>query len=353
MARFSSFIKGIFSWIKKHKRITAVILMLFGIIFFIFRPKPPTPPETTTVTYTNLIQSVAVSGSIDAKTKVDLTFPAAGKLVYIGAQKGARVKKYQTIAALDQRTVEANIKNAVDAYENQKISFDIINDNNGDRLLNDLSLSTSAYRQLKSALLTLDQTKIAVTIQQIAAEQAVLTSPIDGILAKADVTVPGVVVTPTTTYTVADPSTFVFKMDVDEADIGKIATGEAVKINLDPYPDKVLTYPVTFIDFISHTTTNGANAFTVEAELPADMVNQYRIGINGNAEIITAEKDHVLTVPLAALVNDTYVYVKKGTTYEKRKISLGLQNDVNGEVISGLSKGDVVVTQPSKVTPQK
>lgn len=338
-----------FSFIKKHKVWSVVIFLVLALLVLIFRPKPPILPDTQTVVKANLIQTVSVSGTIDAGQKADLTFPIAGKLVYMGAKVGDPIKKYQTIAVLDQRTLEQNLKNAETALDNQQITFNNINDANGDRLLNDLSLSTSAWRQLKQATDTLTQAQIALTIQQIAKEQSVLVSPIDGILTKADVDVPGTQVPITADYSVVDPKSLTFNMDVDEADVAKVAVGQQVKITLDAYPNNIITLPVEKIDFVSHTTSNGGNAFTVKVSLPTDTSYQFRVGMNGNADIVTAEKDNIVTIPLSAISDGGIVYIKEPKGYKKVKIQTGIQNDINAEVTSGLSEGDKIVLDPSKV----
>jgi multidrug efflux pump subunit AcrA (membrane-fusion protein) len=50
-------------------------------------------------------------------------------------------------------------------------------------------------------------------------------------------------------------------------------------------------------------------------------------------------------VPRGAISTDngkTVAYVKKGETFEKREVSLGLQNDTHAVVLSGLSGGEDV-----------
>lgn len=339
------------SWLWNHKRFSIGIVALAVVVFFAW-PKPHAPLATQKVTRETLTQSLSVSGSVTGKSVANLTFPISGKVVYVGAKKGDTVKKYQTIAALDQRTIADNLENAAKSAQNQQISFDTVNEFNGNRDLSETGLSTSARRQLQTALNTLDQAKIAVEIQKIAQEQAFLISPIDGILTRADIETPGVVASLTTTYTVVDPTSVVFAMDVDQADIGKVIQGQTVKILFDAYPDQSLTQQVTRIDFVSHTTTNGGNAFTVETMLPTDSLQKYRVGMNANADIILQQKPDVLTVPLSSIVNNQYVYIKKGTVIKKQRIVVGLQNDTDAEITSGLHEGDEVILDPTQAEKQ-
>lgn len=344
-------IQKLFSSLWHHKRITAgvIVILILGAIFW---PKPKPTIATQKVTRGTFTQTLSVSGSVAGKNTVNLTFPISGKVVYVGAHKGDMVKKGQTIAALDVRTIADNLQSAVKAAQNQQISFDKVNDFNGDRDLSDTGLSTSARRDLQTAMNTLDQAKIAVEIQKIAQEQAYLISPIDGILTRADVDTPGITATLTTTYTVVDPSSIAFDMDVDQADIGKVQQGQEVNIVFDAFTDKTIHQEVTNIDFVSHTTSTGGDAFTVEAALPNDSEQPYRVGMNGNADIVLSQKENTLSVPLSSIVDNRYVYVKTNKGFKKQQVTVGLQNDTDGEITSGLHEGDAVALDPTLAAKQ-
>src|SRR6185503_1128563 len=126
---------------------------------------------------------------------------------------------------------------------------------------------------------------------------------------------------------------------VDEADIAKVKEGQQVEISLDSYPDRTIHLTVDSIDFVTHTTSTGGNAFDVKAHIPSNFDYQYRIGMNGNATITTAKKINIVTIPISSLTEDNKVYVKVGNKYEKRTVKLGLQNDTDTEVIDGLTEG--------------
>src|SRR6185436_9752913 len=120
----------------------------------------------------------------------------------------------------------------------------------------------------------------------------------------------------------------------------------------DAYATKTLSQEVTRIDFISHTTSNGGNAFTVETPLPENKNNTYRIGMNANADIILNQKDNVLSVPLSSVVDDHYVYVKTAKGFKKQNKKIGMQNDTDAEVLDGLSVNDEVALDPTQAQQQ-
>jgi multidrug efflux pump subunit AcrA (membrane-fusion protein) len=72
--------------------------------------------------------------------------------------------------------------------------------------------------------------------------------------------------------------------------------------------------------------------------------------MNGDADIVIAQQKNVLTLPLSALVNDDSVYVKDGKKYRKVKVTLGLRNDTDAQILSGVGQGDVIASTPSQIT---
>lgn len=345
------FLKKLAFWPWNHKRITLGILFL-ALLIFIFYPRPKPPVPTTILTQKTFVESVSVSGSIVAKKSVNLTFPISGKLAYVGVKKGDSVVLGQTLATIDEQTAEKNLRASLIAYSLQRNTFDQTQDNNQNRTP-DQSLNDAMKRILQNNQYNLDQAVNSVELSDLAKKQSVLWTPIAGIVTRADTEIAGPDATAgSTTFTVTDPSSMALDMDVDQADIGKITTGQHVTVVLDAYPNETLNAQVTQMDFVSHTTSNGGNAFTVEIQLPTNTDNKYRVGMNANADIILLQKANVLSVPLSSIVNDSYVYVQTPRGFRKQKIVVGLQNDTDAEALGGVAKGDTIALDTTEAAKQ-
>jgi RND family efflux transporter MFP subunit len=334
-----------FKKIHKRKRLLFILPILLIVPAILFTPKQAETIETQTIKNGNVTESLTATGTIDATNSVNLNFLSGGKLVYLGAHKGDFVEAGQIIAILDQRTIQKNLETALKNYSLQRNTFDQTKDDQNDHTPQN-ALNDEMKRILEDNQNNLDKAIISVDLQQLAKEQSIITTPIGGILIKADVSNTGLNVTPTTTFTVADPSTMVFKMDIDEADIGRIKQDQTVKVTLDAYPDQTLTLSVNAIDFATHPTTTGGNAYTVESALPSNENIGYRLGMNGDAEIVIHEKKDVPTLSLASIFDDKYVYVKKDTSFEKREVTFGISSETDVEILSGLVVGDEVALNP-------
>ncbi len=71
----------------------------------------------------DLKQELTVSGQIQASEHVILRFQTSGQLTWVGVKEGDYVKKYQTVAALDQRELQKNLTKYLETYKKKAQRF--------------------------------------------------------------------------------------------------------------------------------------------------------------------------------------------------------------------------------------
>jgi len=335
-------------WIKTHWKLSLFLLLLAGVgIFFLLRQAnaPVEQLNFVRVKKEKLVKTLNISGIVDAKQKASLHYATAAKATYIGAKEGDSIKKGQTLARIDVQDQQKRIQQDLNNYFNQRLDFEQGLDDRGDTIIND-SLGRIAQQEQKA----LENTVLDVEIRNIAIRNANLTSPIAGILVSAPVALPGVVLSPTDVFEVVDPYSLVFKATVDETDISQVKKGQMATIELDAYPDEPFQASVSAIAYRSAITSKGT-VFVVDLSIPVQStqsaMERYRLGMNGDSDIIVDQRDDVLQIPIDALIErDDKRYAKKKTgenTAEEVEIQTGIENDEMIEVISGLQLGDEVV----------
>lgn len=297
--------------------------------------------QTAPVNRATISQTISASGEIAAETKIDLKFQTSGRLAWVGVKEGDQVKKWQAIAALDKRELENRLKKDLNTYVRERTEFDDTRDEHPDPGL------TDAIQRLKQrAQLDLDQTVLDIEIRDLALKFATLVSPIQGLVTSIDIPVAGVNITPATAvFTIADPNSLVFKIQVDETDIRFVKEGQEVVIRLDALPDQELKGRIVQIAFTSETASGGGTVFPVKVSLPPLDGFTYRIGMNGDTELLISAKENILTIPIEALLPDNQVWVKRAEGYDKVRIQTGIENDTKIEITEGLTENDEVVIE--------
>ena len=134
---------------------------------------------------------------------------------------------------------------------------------------------------------------------------------------------------------IGDINDFEMELQVDEYDISKIKTGQKVFVSMDSYKGQVFEATVTNIQPIMDSRSR---SFKVEATFTSKPPNLYP-NLTVEANILISSKENALTIPRNFLVDENDVLLKNG---EKRKVVTGLKDYQRVEIISGLSKEDII-----------
>lgn len=337
---FSRIIKNI----RKRWKLMLGLMVLLAVVGIIWYTRRPKPEELTFVSPERgeLVKTLEVSGEIRAKQYAKLRFIAGGKVVYVGAQEGDAVKKWQTLATIDQRSLQKSLEKDLNNYESQRLDWDQTLDDTKDRWL-----PKSEERTKQQDQITLENSVIAVEATQISITNTVLSAPFDGILVHSPTNIAGVTILSTDTFDVVNPNTLIFQAVVDEVDISQVRIGQPVSIELDAFPDEQIPSHISYISYQSSESSNGT-VFQVEFPLSSQTdLEKFRLGMNGDAIITIETKNNVLSVPLDTTFqrgDKTYVTVKTGDqTTEDREIETGMETEDRLEVMNGISDQDLIV----------
>jgi len=218
---------------------------------------PALPVHLTPATMVSPVRAGAVlvaSGYVVAQRKAAVASKGTGRLVYLGAVEGDRVRAGQVIARIEDADVKAQL---AQAQANVQLSRAELHDAERslarERLLGDSGFSSQAsfdaaearYQRVKAGIAAAEA---AVDAAQVALENTVIRAPFDGtVLTKnADV---GEVVAPlaasafskSAVVTVADLRSLQVEADVAESNLEAISPDQPCEIVLDAYPD--VRYP--------------------------------------------------------------------------------------------------------------
>ena len=296
-----------------------------------------------------------------------------------------------TKAGLSQ--ADASYNEAKSNYDRNKTLFGkgIISKSDWDKAVSSFEVAKaskqSAYFNVKSATATVSEAKDNLG-------RTIIYSPADGTISALNVELGERVLgtqqmAGTEILRVANLNNMEVEVDVNENDIVKIKVGDEAKVEVDAYLKKQFKGVVTSISNSASTTltadqvTNFKVKVRILKESYQDLLegkpaaySPFRPGMTATVDIVTKTRPNVLSVPISAVVvkSDTTavkeikvddpskatlkatlhkaekklecVFVKVGDKAKIRIIKTGIQDDTNIEVISGLKKGDIVITGP-------
>lgn len=156
------------------------------------------------------------------------------------------------------------------------------------------------------------------------------------------------------------------EITLSEVDVANIETGNKATLTFDALEDLTLTGKVTGVDLVG-SANSGVISYGIEITLDT-IEDNIRAGMSVSTNIITNSKTNVLIVPTTAVksnddgtyyvqvLSDTYDLTDKtnsikGVTSDSlpatKIVGIGLSDDTNTEITSGLAEGDQIIVRTS------
>lgn len=327
--------------------------------------------KSTTTTSVRVINSaITAEGSVTAQNQATLHFQIAGKLITLPFKEGDYVKSGQTIASLDTYTIQKQLQAALNTYRTARNTFDQANDNIQDNVqkaqmtypydyysragmdigTKEDAINDAIKRIIDQNQANLDNSVINVQIANYAFQLSTITSPLNGILLHEDVVVPGLNITPTTSFTVADPSTMVFRANVPVNNINYISVGNGASIAIDGRQDKI-NGTVLNIHPAKVTLPNGQSVYQVDIQSD-QLINLAKLDQTGTVMIKT-DTESVAIVPVWTVLGGKYIWVNNNSKPQLKTVTTGKIHGQEIEITSGISVSDKIITNPQYIPSLK
>ncbi|HZT77208.1 MAG TPA: efflux RND transporter periplasmic adaptor subunit [Vicinamibacterales bacterium] len=360
------------------------------------------PAKLAVVDEGTMVKSVVATGKIEPITKVEIKSKANGIIEVLNVDVDQPITEGEVLVELDReqlaaalRGAEANLqaaraslegaeaqlkKNRVEA-EGPDAEFARRAYDRARALSSQNLIAASALDDAHGALevadnkkhaaesqLAISEAKVAEARAQVAQAKAAadraaedlanatLRSPITGTVLSRDVEIGSPVssilnlgANATLVMTVGDIDQVFVRGKVDEADIGRVRLGQAARIRVETFKDKVFNGRVTQISPMGVEKDNVTN-FEVKVSID-NPGKALKANMTANAEIVLEEHPNALIIPESAVTYDaqkrafvTVVAPGAKNGVRKAAVKVGIGNGTKIEVLDGLKKGDKVVT---------
>lgn len=169
----------------------------------------------------------------------------------------------------------------------------------------------------------------------------------------------------TVLMTIADLSVMEVEIEVDETDVIGVKLGQEAEVRVDAFPDDIIMGKVTEIGSSALqviSTSQESKDFKVVITLESPPEN-LKPGLSASADIITAQKNGVLAVPISALAlrekeagngqgkeeQEEGVFIVEEGRVKFQIVTKGIMGELMIEIVSGLEEGQQIVVGPYSV----
>ena len=296
---------------KKLKIGLILVGVLIIAVFIIIKLKPKTDTDNVVKEITPTIGAIetviSTTGTILPKNRLEIKPPVNGRVESVLVKEGQKVKTGEILAWMS---------------------------------------STERAALLDAAM---NQGKEKLKYWQEAYKPIALLSAIDGEVIVATTLAGQTVTTADAVVVLSDE--LIARAQVDETDIGKIKLGQNAAIILDAYADTKINASVEHIYYESKTVNN-VTIYEVDL-IPEKVPPFFRSGMNATINFIKSGKKNTLLLPVEAVHKDAgidFVLVKKvGQTQPiKQSVKLGITDEKNIEILSGVNAKDIVILTSKK-----
>jgi len=349
-----------------------------GWWYFLAPTQASTTPDTVTVGRGDIETTVLASGVLEASALVSVGAEVSGSIKAVHVALGDDVLKGDLIAEIDSLNQENAVKSAEAALagiQAQRRNQEAIlaqaetaltrqQQLNANSLVSQTALET-AQAAVEQARAQIDQLDAQIAQAELTVESAELDLARTQIVAPADGTVVALLVeegqtlnansaTPTIAK-IANLDTMVIKAEISEADVVKVSAGQKVYFTIRGEPDQRMEATLREIEpaptSIADDTSSAGSAVYYNGlfEVP-NPDHRLRISMTASVTIVLAEARDVLSLPSSLVTRQgpdggamVTVYDPVSEEMRPARIEVGLNNNINAEIVSGLEEGDLVV----------
>jgi HlyD family secretion protein len=206
-----------------------------------------------------------------------------------------------------------------------------------------LKLAEAPYTQqdTDAAKAALEQAQAALSVTQVARDQAIITSPIDGVVAQKLTTLGSVASPATPIVVLIDPGVDVL-VNADATQASALHAGDAATITSDALPGKAILGKVTSI-----APAVDPQARTIQVKVTPDSQDSgLKDGMLAQVTLVTATHNGVIVIPATAIVQrngQPTVYVVANGVAKPQAVQTGLSDGSKTEITNGFQSGQLIV----------
>lgn len=348
--------------------------------------------ESQTIT-----ESVSANGKIQPETEIKISPDVSGEIIELYVEEGGTVREGQLLAVIKPDTYEQALNRAQASLSSSRAMLAqsqarfIENElafSRSQKLYNEQTISESEYEsaeaaykvaeaEVRSAEFSIQSAEASVAEAQEELTKTKIYAPMNGTVSRLNVE-KGERVVGTNMYegtemmVIANLNQMEVKVEVNENDIVKVSKNDTALVEVDAYLNRKFKGIITEIANSASTvgaSTDQVTSFDVKVLLLRSSyedlidsatlnIHPFRPGMSATVDILTETRENVISIPIQAVTTrvkeddnlseekEEIVFVLKDNRAWERQVVTGIQDNMNIEILSGLSAGEEIITGP-------
>jgi membrane fusion protein (multidrug efflux system) len=330
---------------------------------------PPVAASVVTVATEPFLATVSLTGTLVSNARVDIKAETIGRITRFDKEEGDSVAAGEAVVWVNDENYQLALRQAQTASKVADATLERVrlmeahSQSELERARNLLKSGGITDKDLKAAELAeqdaraqagvaaaqCEEARAAVDLSQKRVRDAVIQSPIAGVIQKKFINKGAYVEAPTALFTVVDNGRLELETPVASADLGPIRTGQRVTFSVNSYPGETFAGQVVEV-------APAVDAETRSAKVRIQIVNlgsKLKAGMFAEGEILTGSAAQAIVIPSAAVYRDdrsaksSYVFVLVDGKAVRRAVRIGREREGKLEIVEGLKAGDALISEQS------
>lgn len=265
----------------------------------------------------------------------DVTYSAEipGKIEYLSAELGDRIRIGQVLARIDFQTLKAQADQAQSHYDLAKTTFERLSALRNEELISQQQID-EARSNMQASQAQLAIAKANLSKSTIRASQRGIVSA--KYIEKAEYVGPG-----TQLYQVVDYRTIIVEAMLAETQVAGIQKNASVEIHISALNQDFQGE----VDTIIPTADQASKTFKLRVKIDNPQLH-ILVGMSATVRIAAKIHKDVLVVPQSVVIESPkgrFVFVVDGDTVSKRNVQLGAVQEDRVVLLEGVSEGESLV----------
>jgi len=320
--------------------------------------------ETAVVKTMDITRYSSYSGKVKGNLEEEVIPKLSRRVTEVYVTEGQAVRQGQVIIRLDPSKLDVAVQQAKAALASAQAA-QAANEvqrqtalSNYERIQELYNAGATSKQALETAQAQYDALNTGAAEAGIAQAQAALslaqenladceiTSPMDGIVGRVDVSVGDMTSLQSPVAVINKTADLEVEVKVSESDVSSVQAGTAVKVRIKAISEEPFTGTVKSVASVADPVTR---TYPVKVALPNNRAAQVKSGMFAEVMLGTEHRAGVIAIPMDAVLpksGESVVYVVNGENRAQAVVvQTGLNDGTYTEITEGLQAGQKVVTK--------